>query len=263
MTWRTWLAAGLAAAAGCAVAPAATQTPTPIEASAPRRASPAPKAPRGHRTMQITLQAAALTALGKPLPLEVTLSNPGSSGLVIDDPAQSLDIEFHLVDQKTREDLSFTMGKVTTTTLGSVDEYAIEVPVPKPTTIPPKGTLSFKADANMRLFLRAGDYDAYVTHKDSESNHVPLKVVYTRESVTLLFATAHDPQMSYGRREWATDRLAKLFPAFRLNLPLPDEAAASRSQREASNQPAYVRFAEWWRDQLATADLDERLEKAR
>ena len=44
----------------------------------------------------------------------------------------------------------------------------------------------------------------------------------TRDSVSLLFATAHDPQMSYGRREWAMDRLARLFPGFRLSLPLPD-----------------------------------------
>jgi hypothetical protein len=257
------MAAGLAAAVVCGVPSGATQTPAPIEAAAPRPSSAAPKARQGHRKMNITLQAAALTALGKPLPMDVTVSNPGPDNLVIDHPSQSLDIEFHLVDQQTREDLSFTMGKISTTTIGSVDEYAIEVPVPKPTTIPPKGSLNFKADANVRLFLRPGEYDAFVTHKDSESNHVPVKVVFTRESVTLLFATAHDPQMSYGRREWATDRLARLFPAFRLSLPLPEESAASRSQREASNQPVYVRFAEWWRDQLATADLDERLEKLR
>jgi len=213
--------------------------------------------------MQITLQAPALTPLGKPLPLEVTLRNPGSSPLVIDDPAQSLDIEFHFIDQQTREDLSFTMGRISTTTMGTVDEYAIEVPVPKPTTIAPNGVLAFKADANMRLFLRPGNYQAYVTHKDSESNRVPVKVVYTRDSVSVLFATAHDTQMSYGRREWAMDRLARLFPAFRLSLPLPDAPAATRTQQEAANQAVYVRFAEWWRDQLASADLDERLEKAR
>ena len=265
MTWRKALAIGLGVAACWSTQPAGAQqlAHVPIEAAAPRPAAPARKAPQGHRKMQITLQAPALTPLGKPLPLEVTLRNPGSTPLVIDDPAQSLDIEYHLVDQQTREDLSFTLGRISTTTIGSVDEYAIEVPVPKPVTIAPEATLTVKADANVRLFLRPGDYQAYVTHKDSESNRVPVKVVYTRDSVTVLFATAHDTQMSYGRREWAMDRLARLFPAFRLSLPLPDTPAAARAQQEASNQAVYVRFAEWWRDQLATADLDERLEKMR
>lgn len=213
--------------------------------------------------MDITLQAPALNPLGKPLPLEVTLGNPGSSPLAIDDPAQSLDIEYHFIDQQTREDLSFTLGKISTTVLGSVDEYAIELPSPKPITIPPGGSLNVKADANVRLFLRPGDYQAFVTHQGSESNRVPVKVVFTRESVTMLFETAHDAQMSYGRREWAAERLARLFPAFRLSLPLPDAPAATRAEQEAANQAVYVKFGAWWRDQLQTADLDERLEKLR
>jgi hypothetical protein len=213
--------------------------------------------------MNITLQAPALAPLGKPLPLEVTLANTGSSPLTIDDPAQSLDIEYHFIDQQTREDLSFTLGRITTTIIGSVDEYAIELPTPKPVAIPPGGALNVKADANVRLFLRPGDYQAYVTHQGSESNRVPVKVAYTRDSVSVLFATAHDPQMSYGRREWAADRLARLFPDFRLSLPLPDAPADARAQQEAANQAVYVKFAEWWRDQLQMADLDERLEKLR
>jgi hypothetical protein len=213
--------------------------------------------------MQITLQAPALSPLGKPLLLEVTLANPGAAPLSIDDPAQSLDLEYHLVDQHTREDFSFTPGRIRSTTLGTVDEYAIEVPVPKPTAIAPGGVLKVQADANLRLFLRPGDYQAYVTHRDSESNRVPVKVVYTRESVSVLFATAHDPQTSYSRREWAMDRLARLWPEFKLGLPLPDAPAAARAQQEAGNQAVYTRFAAWWRDQLAQPDLDERLEKTR
>ena len=213
--------------------------------------------------MDITLQAPALAPLGQPLPLAVTLGNPGSSPLVIDDPAQSLDLEYHFIDQQTREDLSFTLGKTTTTIIGSVDEYAIELPIPKPVTIPPGGSLNVQADANVRLFLRPGDYQAFVTHQGSESNRVPVKVVYTRDSVSMLFATAHDVQMSYGRREWAAERLARLFPGFRLSLPLPDAPAAARAEQEAANQAMYVKFAAWWRDQLGAADLDDRLEKLR
>jgi hypothetical protein len=273
--WRTWLATGLglglAATAGCSAQPAASPplAHTPAEAKASRAASPAGpasrarKAPQGHRKMDITLQAPALAALGMPLPLEVTLGNPGTGPLVIDDPAQSLDIEYHFIDQQTREDLSFTLGKITTTIIGNVDEYAIELPSPKPVTIPPAGSLIVKADANVRVFLRPGDYQAFVTHQGSESNRVPVKVVYTRDSVTVLFATAHDAQMSYGRREWAAERLARLFPAFRLSLPLPDAPAATRAEQEAANQAVYVKFAAWWRDQLQTADLDERLDKLR
>ncbi len=258
MTWRRWLATALAAACSGGL-PAAAQAPMLVTPPAPQ----ARKAPPGHRKMNITLQAPALAPLGKPLPLEVTLGNPGSSPLAIDDPAQSLDIEYHFIDQQTREDLSFTPGRITTTIIGSVDEYAIELPTPKPVTIPPGGSLNVKADANLRLFLRPGDYQAFVTHQGSESNRVPVKVAFTRDSVSVLFATAHDPQMSYGRREWAAERLARLFPAFRLSLPLPDAPADARAQQEAANQAVYVKFAEWWRDQLQMADLDERLEKLR
>lgn len=213
--------------------------------------------------MQITLRAAAATPLGKPLPLDITLANPGSSPLVIDDPAQSLDIEMHMVYKPTGEDLSFTMGKITTTQIGSVDEYAIEVPPPRPKSIAPGASLAIKPDANARLFLRPGDYDVFVTHKGSESNHVPLKVAMTRESVALLFATARDPQMPYSRREWASDWLARLYPEFRPSLSLPDDSATQRAQREAGNQPLFQRFAEWWREQQASAGLDERLGKLR
>lgn len=213
--------------------------------------------------MQITLKAAAATPMGKPLPLDITLANPDSRALVIEDPAQSLDIEIHLVYKPTGEDLSFTMGKVTSTQIGSVDQYALEVPVPKPKSIAPGASLSIKPDANSRLFLRPGDYDAFVTHKDSESNHVPLKVELTRESVALLFATARDPQMPYSRREWAGDWLVRLYPQFRPSLSPPSESAAQRAQREAGNQPLYQRFAEWWREQQAADGLEERLEKVR
>jgi hypothetical protein len=39
--------------------------------------------------------------------------------------------------------------------------------------------------------------------------------------------------------------------------------AAARGEQEAANQAVYLKFAAWWRDQLGTADLDERLEKLR
>jgi len=213
--------------------------------------------------MHITLQAAPQTALAKPLLLDVTISNPGSHALEIDDPAQSLAIEFHLVDQRTREDLSFTAGKLTATTFGSADQYALEVPTKRLITIAPKGSLSYRVDANAKLYLRPGDFDAFVSHKESQSNHVPVKVVLTRDSVALLFATARDAQMDYSRREWATDRLARLYPGFKLSLALPTESATARSQQETTNAPVYTRFAEWWRDQLTAPDLDQRLDKLR
>lgn len=213
--------------------------------------------------MQITLRAAAATPLGRPLPLDITLANPGSSPLVIEDPAQSLDIEVHMVYKPTKEDLSFTIGKYSTTQLGGGDRYAIDVPRPKPTSIAPGANLNIKPDANTRLFLRPGDYDVFVTYKDSESNHVPMKVQLTRETVSMLLATARDPQMPYSRREWASDWLARLYPDFRPSLSPPNDSPAQRTQREAGNQPLYQRFAEWWREQQATDGLDERLEKVR
>lgn len=213
--------------------------------------------------MQITLRVAAASVLAKPLPLDITLANPGSTPLALEDPAQSLDLEMHLVDKATGEDLSFTMGKLSSTPLGGDDRYAVEAPIPKPTTIAPGASLAVRPDANARLYLRPGDYDVFVTHKQARSNLVPLKIEMTRESVALLFATARDPQMPYSRREWAGGWLARLYPAFRPSLALPTDAPAVRAQQEAGNQPLYQRFAEWWREQQSVPGLDERLAKLR
>ena len=257
----TWGAA-LVVVLGAGLGPGSVVAVEPLVADK-RGSPPATRAPQGQRTMQITLRTAAVTVLAKPLPLEITLANPGSTPLSLDDPAQSLDLEMHLVDKGTGEDLSFTMGKISSTPLGGGDRYAVEVPVPKPTTIAPGASLAVRPDANARLYLRPGDYEVFVTHKQARSNPVPVKIEMTRESVALLFATARDPQMPYSRREWASDWLARLYPAFRPSLALPTDAAAVRAQQEAGNQPLYQRFAEWWREQQAAPGLDERLAKLR
>lgn len=215
--------------------------------------------------MQVNISTAnAVYGLGKPIKVDVTITNTGHRVLVLDQPASSLAVEMHLVDRRTREDLSYTMGRVGTTVLpGAGDRYALVVPVAKPFQIEPRASFSFSTDPQQRLFLRPGVFDCFLTIDADHSNRIQLTVEFKRDSVDELFALARDPAQTYGRREWAMDWLAKLYPAFRLALPVPDAADAARAQMESSNRTVYESFATWWRANQQGTQMDERLLRLR
>lgn len=200
--------------------------------------------------------------LGKPIPVQITFENGTESAVTRDNPAKSLAVEMHLVDLRTREDLSYTMGKTTTTLFqGGQDRYAINVPPPESMEIAPGSAVVFTSDPNERLYLRPGKFDAYLTDAAGSSNHVELTIEFTRESVELLFELVQDERKEYSRREWAMDWLAKLQGDFRLKLPAP--GGPSTPTDKAHNELAYARFSRWWIQNKKTPHLDEILKQAR
>lgn len=252
------VAAALSAACGAAspstpVGAPAAMTPTGIELA---QAAP-PSTRQGKRTMQLILSAAkARLSLGEPAMFEVAVVNPGPQPLSIDEPTGSMEVEMHLVDRQTKEDLSYAMGKAVAMPLPGNDRWAMSVRPRQPVEIAPNASLRFTTDAGARLYLRPGTYDAYLTIEGTESNRVELTIAYSRATVALLQALAGDPAQSYSRREWATDWLARLHPKFKLALPLPDEPAASREAKEAGNRRVLEAFATWWQRAATRDDID-------
>lgn len=202
--------------------------------------------------------------LAKPLPVEITYDNPTGQVLVVDNPVKSLFVEMHLVDLRTKEDHSYTMGKVVTTTFrGDQDRYALVKPVPEALSIAPGSAFVFTSDPNERLYLRPGKFDCFLTDAAGESNHLELTIELTRESVVTLFAIAREPKQGYSRREWAMDWLQKIHSEFRLELALPDDPPQKAAQDEADNAVVYAGFATWWSQHEHGADMDERLKRVK
>jgi hypothetical protein len=237
--------------------PPVANTATPTVQIAPTGAHlPGPSG-----ALKLSLSTLPKSSIASALPVEIALENQGDESVMIEHPASSLNVEFHLVDQRTHEDLSFTMGNTTTRRLRDAGEYAIEVPAHRTVALEPQGKLRFKVDASARLYLRPGDYDAFVTFGELASNHRKVSLRMTREAVHQLFTIARDPQANYSRREWAASQLVKLYPGFKLSLAAPDEPISIVRGNETMNEPLYVRFSKWWRVQLQSPDLDSRLEK--
>lgn len=202
--------------------------------------------------------------LAKPFPVEITYANATGHVVVLDSPAKSLAVELHLLDLRTKEDLSYTMGKMTTTSFGGdKDQYALVTPIPEALSIAPGSSLVFMSDPNERLYLRPGKFDCFLTDPSGESNHLELTIELTRESVDSLFDLAKDEKQEYSRREWAMDWLQKLHSEFLLELPLPDATPAKRAQAEADNKVVYAGFAAWWNQHKHDVDMDEKLKHVR
>jgi hypothetical protein len=202
-------------------------------------------------------------ATASPIPVVITFDNPTERPIVRDlSPEQSLDVEMHLLDLRTGEDLSFTMGKTTTTRLGG-DEYALVAPTPGRFEIAARSALVFEVDLDGRLYLRPGEFDVFLTDGAAQSNHVALTIELTRASVEALYQIARDPQRDFSRREWAVTLLQKLDREFKPRLALPDDPPATAAKYEAENRAVYQRFEAWWQRRRVAPDLDETLRQVR
>lgn len=222
---------------------------------------PKAKRPPGQPTMHIRISTSAPTsALGLPIPVAVSLVNEGDQRFVGEEPDTSMRVEYHQLDGRTKEDLSYAMGKLTTTSFGP-EQYALVTPTPKQLELAPHTAHDFTTDANERLYQRPGKYEVFVTMEQvGKSNSVPLTVTFTRASVAPLFALARDPAAEYGRREWAADWLVRLYPGFRIKLAAPDAPQAQRAQLEADNRPVYDGFQAWWQERQTDPQLDTQLQ---
>lgn len=212
--------------------------------------------------MQIKISDSPHT-LGKGLPVEITFPNATGSVLTRENPETSRAVEMHVLDLKTKEDLSYPMGKVTTTIMGPDDQYAIVVPPPQNIQIPAGGAVVFTSDLNERLYLRPGAFDAFLTEGPAASNHVDLEIHFTRESVDTLLAIAQDEKAEYGRREWAMDFLSQLQRDFKLKLPQPGDSDAQKAKAEAENKVVIAAFETWWSKNRDAPATDALLKKVR
>jgi hypothetical protein len=222
---------------------------------------PKAKRPTGQPTMHIRISAGAETyAMGLPIPVAVSLANDGDQPFVGEAPDSSMAVEYHQLDARTKEDLSYAMGKLTTTNFGP-DQYALVTPVPKRLELAPHTAHDFTTDPNQRLYQRPGRYEAFVTmERVGKSNSIPLTISFTRASVAPLFALARDATAEYGRREWAADWLARLYPGFRIKLAAPDASEPVRTQLEADNHAVYDAFQRWWHAHESDPQLDAQLQ---
>lgn len=186
--------------------------------------------------------------LGKSLPITVTYSNRGLLSVRTEDPLKSLNVEMHVIDKKTQEDLNYTMGTIEVTQLGdNVDEYVIVEPIPDFVEIEASGELSFITDLNDRLYLRPGKFECELRDSAVISNRKNLTVKYTAESVDLLFNIVKNAELDYSRREWAADWLKELVPNFRFKLTLDTDSEEMKKQNESANKEIYDAFSNWWK----------------
>ena len=187
--------------------------------------------------------------LGEPIPVTVTYENPSRSALTLDDPAASFDVEMHLIDGTSGEDLSYTMGQSTATVLaGQDDGWALNVPVPPQVSLAPGSEYSFESDLNERLYLRPGTFDLYLTDATAEleSDHLPIKIMLEGPAVKFLAARAMTPAQGYSRREWAMEWVLEVYPDFQLRLPDRSTPPAVAAEYERHNREVYERFLAWW-----------------
>lgn len=201
--------------------------------------------------------------LGESIPAEVSYKNDTGERIVIEDPAKSLDVIMHLLDLSNDEDLNYTLGKIEVTVMDkTADQYAKSLPPKDTLTLEPNSAITFTTDLNERLYLRAGDFTCYLHEGEKESNRISISVKYKRESIVPLIQIARDANMVYGRREWASDWLRKLYPRFELDLPYDEDSPDVRKKKEEQISVKVAEFLSWWQENSNNPKIDTLLLQA-
>ena len=192
--------------------------------------------------------------LGEPIPVNIVYKNDSSIEKSIDDPAESLDVSIHAVDVNNKEDFNYSMGQITTTFFDEgEDQYAMEMPVPKPITIAPMSSYQFQSDLNKRLFLRPGTFDCFLTDGDSQSEHKKITIIFKEPALSYLIASAMDEKQEYSRRKWAMEWIQEVNPAFVLKLPNESTPNNTAKEYEKFNQQRYKEFLLWRKSKKASS----------
>lgn len=201
--------------------------------------------------------------LGESVPAEVSYKNDTEEKIVIENPAKSLDVILHLLDSLNGEDLNYTLGKIEVTVMDkTADHYAKSLPPREMLTLEPNSAFTFTTDLSERLYLRPGDFTCYLQEGEKESNRVTISVKYKRESVIPLVQIARDPNMIYGRREWAGDWLKKLYPRFQFELPYDEDPPDVRKKKEEQISVKVAEFLSWWQENSNNPKIDTLLLQA-
>ncbi|MCJ7604149.1 MAG: hypothetical protein MUO63_21950 [Desulfobulbaceae bacterium] len=197
-------------------------------------------------------------SLGEAIIAEIVYENPTTMPQQLENPSKSFDVVMHVVGARNKEDLNYTMGTMGVTIIDkATDRYVLTQPAKEQIEIDPATSFQFTSDLNNRLYLRPGKFDCFLTDSDKESNHLTITILFDNTAVDYLYALALDPQQIYGRREWAMDWLRKLYPEFRLDLPLDEDPAEVRVRKEAANKVIGEKFFQWWQDNKKTINLRE------
>jgi hypothetical protein len=195
-------------------------------------------------------------SLGEAIVAEILYDNPTRVPLRLENPAKSFDVAMHMVDSNNKEDLNYTMGTLGVTMIDkATDRYVLTQPAKEQMEIAPASSFQFTSDINSRLYLRPGKFDCFLTDGGKESNHLAITIVFDNPAIDYLFALARDPRRDYGRREWAMDWLRKIYPEYRLDLPLDEDPAEVRVRKEAANKVAGEKFFQWWQGKKSTLNV--------
>lgn len=201
--------------------------------------------------------------LGESIPAEVNYKNDTGEKIVIENPAKSLDVILHLLDSLNGEDLNYTLGKIEVTVMDkTADQYAKSLPPKETLTLEPNSAITFTTNLNERLYLRPGNFTCYLQEGEKESNRISISVKYKRESVVPLIQIARDSNMVYGRREWASDWLKKLYPRFQFELPYDEDSPDMRKKKEEQIRVKVAEFLSWWQENGNDPKIDTLLLQA-
>jgi len=141
-------------------------------------------------------------SLSEAIVMDIDYENKTTELITIEDPSKSLDVIMHVVDSKTNEDMSYTMGTIDVTIIDrQTDQYALSEPIVERIDISPEDSFHFTSDLNERLYLSPGKFDCFLTDQDAESNHLFATILFDNASVDTLYAIAIDPHQRYSRRE--------------------------------------------------------------
>ena len=201
--------------------------------------------------------------LGEPILVEISYENSSAENIIIENPSKSINVEMHVLDLMTREDMSYFMGKLETTVIDKAsDQYATALPPIEEIEIKSGSSFLFTTDPNDNLYLRRGEFLCFMTDHDKKSNEIYLSIQYTKKSIAYLLKLARDNNMSYGRREWAMEWLQPLYPNFKLKLSLEEDSDDIKVQNETHNKSIYEEFLNWWDDKKDSVNIEEVLKQS-
>lgn len=206
----------------------------------------------GEKPMDIKIKLSKPTFfLGESVSAEFIYTNNKSEAIVIDNPSKSYDVSMHVVDISNKEDLSYTTGKPVVTDIDRASgQYVLTNPPKEQIKIAARSSFKFISDLNEKLYLRPGGYDCYLTDHAIESNHLKISIKLTASSVEHLLEVVQNKEAGYSRREWAMEFLQKLRPSFKLTLPLENDPADVKTQKESNNTASCHEFSAWWHSNM-------------
>lgn len=182
--------------------------------------------------------------MGQDLSMAVTISNPSSQTISMDDPRVSTAL-FLKLRRDAPEDPLFMIHPRVMDATGEITR-----PTPATLQLQPDQSVTDTFDLHRvivdKCFL-PGVYELYIEFRDVKSPLFTFGVEYRPASVPLLLELALDEQTNPWVRDEAVVWLKKLPQAPDIKLPAADETEEVRAQRVSENKANAARFMDYWR----------------